>query len=353
MTSDVAAELEAPAADGTGLARGNRMRAAGLGVAVALLGATVVASIAIGAADLAPSTIIDAIVSYDRTLDSHVTIHELRIPRTVVGLIVGPALGLCGALIQAFTRNPLADPGILGVNAGAMFAVAVAVGLLGVTAPLGYIWFALLGAGAVTAVVYLLGSRGAGQATPAKLLLAGVAISAVLGGFTTALTLKFRDAFDEMRYWQVGAIGGRDLTIVVQFAPLIAIGLIIGVASARGLNSLALGDDVAAALGVRLWLLRTAVIVAVTLLAGTATAIAGPIAFVGLMVPHVVRWFVGPDQRWIFAYTIVVAPALLLLSDVVGRIILPSGELRVGLVTAIIGAPVLIVLARRKSVSGL
>jgi iron complex transport system permease protein len=353
VTTDVKPDVEERSQGSGGRANSNGARTVGLVVAGAILLVTVVASIAVGAADIAPSTIVDALTAYDSSNDSHVTIMELRVPRTVVGLIVGPAIGLCGALIQAFTRNPLADPGILGVNAGAMFAVAVAVGLFGVTAPLGYVWFALIGAGAVTGGVYLLGSLGGGRATPVKLLLAGVAISAVLGGLTTALTLKYREAFDEMRYWQVGAIGGRDLSLVAQFTPFIVAGLLIGLASARGLNSLALGDDVAAALGVRLGLLRAAVVVSITLLAGTATAIAGPIAFVGLMIPHVVRWFVGPDQRWIFAYTVVVSPALLLLSDVIGRIILPSGELRVGLVTAVIGAPVLIVLARRKSVSGL
>ncbi|MCK0439383.1 iron chelate uptake ABC transporter family permease subunit [Gordonia alkaliphila] len=328
-------------------------RKLGLVLAAVVLAATVLASISVGAAAISPSTIVDALLHYDDTIDAHVTIHELRIPRTVVGLIVGPALGLCGALTQAYTRNPLADPGVLGVNAGAMFAVAVAIGLLGVTAPLGYIWFALLGAAVVTGLVYLLGSIGGGRATPAKLLLAGVAITAALGGLTTALILKQRETFDSMRYMQIGSIGGRDLVTVLGFAPLIVVGILLGAAAARSLNALALGDAVAAGHGVRTGLLRTGVLVSITLLAGTATAIAGPIGFVGLMVPHVVRWFVGPDQRWIFAYTLLVAPALLLFSDVLGRIILPSGELRVGLVTAFVGAPVLILLARRKSVSGL
>lgn len=336
-----------------GVARGNRSRAVGLIIAIGVLFGCIIASVCIGAAHISPATVLHAIFSYDDTIDAHVTIRELRIPRTVVGLVVGPALGLCGALIQSFTRNPLADPGILGVNAGAMFAVAIAVGLLGITSPLGYVWFALIGAAGVTVAVYAIGALGGGRATPAKLLLAGVAISAVLGGFTTALALHYREAFDQLRYWQVGSIGGRDLAVVGQFAPLIIIGLLIGIGCSRALNSLALGDDAAAALGVRIGLVQTAVIISITLLAGTATALAGPIGFVGLMVPHVVRWFVGPDQRWIFAFTLVVAPALLLLSDVVGRVILPSGELRVGLVTAIIGAPVLIILARRKSVSSL
>ena len=336
-----------------GVARGNVARSTGLVVAVAVLTVAVMLSIGVGARPIAAPTIWDALWSYDDALDEHVMVAELRVPRTVTGLVVGPALGLCGALIQAYTRNPLADPGILGVNAGATFAVTMAVGFLGVAAPLGYVWFALAGAGAVTVVVYALGAVGGGRATPAKITLAGVAISAVLGGLTTAIVLGNRDTFDDLRFWGVGSIGGRQLDIVLSFAPLILIGLALGLAVARPLNALALGDELAASLGVRTRRIRVLVIVAVTLLAGTATALAGPIGFVGLMVPHMVRWFVGPDQRWILVYTIVVAPVLLLLSDVLGRVILPSGELRVGLVTAVIGAPVLILLARRRMVSGL
>jgi len=336
-----------------GLARTTARRTLGLLLAVIALLAITVASIAVGARGIGLSTILDALFAFDPELDEHLMIRELRVPRTVVGLVVGPALGLCGALIQAFTRNPLADPGILGVNAGATFAVTLAVGLLGLTSPLGYIWFALAGAGAVTVLVALLGSIGGGRATPAKMTLAGVALSAVLGGLTSAIVLADREAFDDLRFWGVGSIGGRQLDVVLSFAPLIAAGVVLALAVARPLNALALGDELAASLGVRIGLVRGAVILAVTLLAGTATALAGPIGFLGLMVPHAVRWIVGPDQRWILAYTLVLAPALLLLADVLGRLILPSGELRVGLVTAVVGAPVLLLLARRRTVSGL
>lgn len=349
ITAEAAAAREAPG----GLARGNAARTVGLLIAIAVLVACVFLSIGVGARGIASGTIWDAVFAFDPANDEHVMVRELRIPRTITGLVVGPALGLCGALIQSFTRNPLADPGILGVNAGATFAVTLAVGLLGVTEPLGYVWFALAGAGIVTIVVYLLGSIGGTRATPAKLTLAGVAISAALGGVTTALTLANRRTFDDLRFWGVGSIGGRDLETVLSFAPFIVVGTVLGLATARSLNALALGDELGAALGVRTARVRVVVIVAVTLLAGTATAVAGPIAFVGLMVPHAVRWFVGPDQRWIFLYTLVVSAILLLVSDVLGRIILPSGELRVGLVTAIVGAPVLILLARRRTVSGL
>lgn len=337
----------------SGLARSTSTRTFGFLLMAVLLLAVTAASVAVGARDIAFATIWESLVAYDSDLAEHLMIREMRIPRTVVGLVIGPALGLCGALIQAFTRNPLADPGILGVNAGATFAVTLAVGFLGLASPLGYIWFALAGAGAVTVLVYLLGSIGGGRSTPAKLVLAGVAISAVLGGLTSAVILGDREAFDDLRFWGVGSIGGRQLDVVLSFAPFIAVGVLIALAVARPLNALALGDELGAALGVRIGIVRVGVIVAVTLLAGTATALAGPIGFLGLMVPHVVRWIVGPDQRWIMAYTLLVSPALLLIADIVGRIIMPSGELRVGLVTAVVGAPVLILLARRRTVSGL
>jgi iron complex transport system permease protein len=337
----------------SGLARSNTVRLAGLLVVAALLVAVTAASIAVGARDIPLATVRDALLAYDTALDEHVMIREMRLPRTVVGLVVGPALGLCGALIQAFTRNPLADPGILGVNAGATFAVTLAVGFLGLATPLGYIWFALAGAGGVTVLVYLLGSVGGGRSTPAKLVLAGVALSAVLGGLTSAVILSDRDTFDDLRFWGVGSIGGRQLDVVLSFAPFLLVGALIALAVARPLNALALGDELAASLGVRIRRVRVAVVAAVTLLAGTATALAGPIGFLGLMVPHAVRWFVGPDQRWILAYTVLVSPVLLLTADIVGRLIMPSGELRVGLVTAVVGAPVLILLARRRTAAGL
>lgn len=336
-----------------GVARGNASRIASLIVLSGVLLVVILLSIGVGARGISATTIIESLWAYDGSVEAHVTVHELRIPRTVAGLVVAPALGLSGALIQAFTRNPLADPGILGVNAGAAFAVTVAIGILGITQPLGYVWFAMLGAGAVTLVVYALGSIGGTRATPAKITLAGVAIGAVLGGVTTAIVLASRDTFDAMRFWGVGSLVGRDFDVIVSFSPFIVLGVLVACAVARPLNALALGNELAMSLGVKIDHLRVAVIVAVTLLAGTATALTGPIAFVGLMVPHVVRWFVGPDQRWIFAFSIIVSPILVLSADIVGRVLLPNGELRVGLVTALIGAPVLILLARRKSVSEL
>lgn len=327
-------------------------RTVGLVVAVALLVGTVFASVLVGARGISAASVLEAVFAFDGSTE-HLIIWELRMPRTLVGLIVGPALGLAGALIQAFTRNPLADPGILGVNAGAGFLVTIAIGFFGITDPRGYVWFALLGAAAATVVVYLIGSSGRGQATPIRLTLAGVALAAVLGGLATGITLKNPDAFNGMRFWGAGSIAGRDMDVVGALAPFFILGIVLALAVSQPLNALAMGDDVGRSLGAHVGRTRVVVIISVTLLAGAATALAGPIAFVGLMVPHAVRWIVGPDQRWIMAYTLVCAPILLLVSDILGRVLLPNGELRVGIVTAAVGAPVLIMLARRRNVSGL
>lgn len=337
---------------GAGPVRRGRNRPLILLIAVALLVVTSVLSVMVGARSIAPSTVWDALFHFTDS-DEHVMVRELRLPRTVIGLVVGAALGLSGALIQAFTRNPLADPGILGVNAGASLAVTFAVAVLGFTAAGQFIWFALGGAFGLTVLVYTLGSIGSDRATPVKLTLAGVAFTAVCGGLTSAMALKSTTTFDIMRFWGVGSIGGRSLDILPLALPLIGTGLLLGLLSAGSLNALALGDDLARSLGTRLALTRACVVLAVTLLAGTSVAVAGPISFVGLMVPHVARWFVGPDQRWILPVTTIASPAFLLAADVIGRLVLPSGELRVGLVTALVGAPVLVALVRRRTVSAL
>ena len=325
----------------------------GLVVSAVVLVLAAIASLAVGNRAIDPVTVIRSLFSYDDENPLHLMVMELRVPRTLLGIVVGAALAVCGGLIQAFTRNPLADPAILGVNAGASFAVTFAVGVLGLTTPGAYVPFALLGAFVLTLLVYILGSFGASGATPMKLTLAGVALGAAFTGFTTAIVLRDHSTLQVMRFWGVGSIGGRTLDQLTWAVPLIVTGLLIGLLCARSLNALALGDDLAQALGARVRVTRVLVIVAVTLLAGTSVAAAGPIAFVGLMIPHIVRWFTGPDQRWVLSYSMIIGPAFLLCADVVGRVVLPSGELRVGIVTALLGAPILILLVRRKRVSGL
>ncbi|QDZ13045.1 iron chelate uptake ABC transporter family permease subunit [Devosia ginsengisoli] len=335
-----------------GVAQSNATRLAWLLLAIAVLVAVLVASIAVGSKDIPVSTVLDALFAYDDS-DDHAIVQALRVPRTLMGLAVGAALGMAGALIQALTRNPLADPGILGVNAGAAFFVVLAVGLFGLTSIQSYIWFAFLGAIVTTVLVYAVGSAGRGGATPVRLTLAGVAIGAVLSGISSGITLLNPSIFDRMRQWGAGSLVAPGYETLWAVLPFIGIGLVIAILVARPLNAVALGDDLAAALGANMVRTRALVVVATTLLAGAATAAAGPIGFVGLMVPHVARWIVGPDQRWIFLFTVVLAPILLLTSDIVGRVVMRPGELQVGIVTAFVGAPVLILLARRRRVSGL
>lgn len=317
-------------------------------VAMVALGVVSGTSILTGPRPIAVSTALEAFYAFDPASTDHVVIREYRLPRTLLGLFCGSAFGVAGALIQAMTRNPLADPGLLGVNAGAAFFVTLAVGLLGWHSMEAYVWFALLGAIVVAVLVYAVGTVGRGGADPVRLVLAGVALSAVLGGLGTSIALIDPTTFNSMRHWAIGSIGGRDMMIVATAAPLILIGLVIAVAVASSLNAMALGDDLAEALGVSRTSLSVAVVIAVTLLAGAATAAVGPIAFVGLMVPHAVRRLTGPDQRWIIAFTIVLSPVLLLGADLVGRFAIYPDELEAGVVTAFIGAPVLILLARNR-----
>nr|WP_286219402.1 iron chelate uptake ABC transporter family permease subunit [Paraoerskovia sediminicola] len=328
-------------------------RTLGLLVALAVLALVVVASLAIGSRDIPLAVVRDVLLGGSGGSTEATVVLDLRLPRTVTGLTAGLALGLAGAIIQAVTRNPLADPGILGVTSGSAFAVALAVGVVGATAPEQYVWFAFGGALAATVIVYVIGSAGRGGGSPARLTLTGVALGAVLGGITTAMVLADPTRFDVMRAWQSGSLADRGWDGLTTVLPFVLVGVVVALALARPLNAMAMGDDLASSLGANLAVTRTLAVVAVTLLAGGATAIAGPIAFVGLMVPHVARWIVGPDQRWILAYTLVLAPVLLIAADILGRIVARPGEVPAGVVTAFLGAPVLIALVRRSKASGL
>lgn len=242
--------------------------------------------------------------------------------------------------------------GNTGRQCGAAFFVTLAVGLFGFHSIDAYLWFAFVGAILVTLVVYVLGATGRDGATPVRLVLSGVALSVVLGGIGSAIALLDPHAFDSMRVWSIGSVAGRNMKIVTSVAPFISVGLLIALIAARSLNAVALGDDLARSLGANILRARILTLIAVTLLAGAGTAASGPIGFIGLMVPHVVRWFTGPDQRWIIPTTMVYSPVLLLSADIAGRLVLFPGELEAGIVTAFIGAPVLILLARRRQASG-
>ena len=337
----------------SGLLSGGWTRGGGLLVAVAALTCVALASIAYGAKPMALGMVWDGLWSYDPTVDDHLIIRTLRIPRTELGLLVGFALGLAGGVMQGVTRNPLADPGILGIEAGASLAVVIGIYALRIGSFSGYVWLAFLGAAAASVVVYLLGSVGRGGATPVKLALAGAALSALLGSITTSILLLDVATLDQFRFWVVGSLAGRDAGIVADVVPFLAVGAVLALLSARSLNTLALGDDVARSLGQRVGLARATSAVAVIVLAGGATAAAGPIGFVGLTVPHVARAICGPDYRWILPWSAVLAPTLLLGADVGGRLIARPGEVQVGILTAIIGAPFFVALVRRRKLAEL
>jgi iron-siderophore transport system permease protein len=324
-------------------------RAAGLVAALAGLVLVALVSVAVGTKSISLADVVRGLLHDDGSRNA-VIVRDLRLPRTVVGLAVGVALGVAGALMQALTRNPLADPGLLGLNAGAAAAVVVAIGFLGLSSPAAYVWFAFAGAAAAGVLVYALGSGGRSGATPVRLALAGTAIAAALTSFVHGITLTNRDVFNEYRFWDVGSLAGRDFDILARVGPFLLLGLLIAFALARPLNAIALGDDVGRGLGAHLGRTRALGAVATTLLCGGATAIAGPIAFVGLTVPHAARAIAGPDQRWVLPYAVVLAPTLVLGSDVFGRVVVPPSELEVGIVTALLGAPVFIALVRQKRI---
>ncbi|WP_346925785.1 iron chelate uptake ABC transporter family permease subunit [uncultured Arthrobacter sp.] len=327
-------------------------RALWLLAAVVVLALVTAASLAIGARGLSLETVWQALTQSDPANGDHAVV-QARIPRTVLGLLAGGALGLAGAAMQGVARNPLADPGIIGINAGAALAVVTGIYVFGVASLSGYIWFAFLGAAAAAALVYLVASLGRDGATPVKLALAGAALSAGLFSLMNVILVSSRDTLDRFRFWQVGGIAGRDWSVILPALPFLLLGAAIVLATGRILNNLALGDDIARGLGQRVGLVRGMTALGIVLLCGSATALAGPIGFVGLIIPHAVRFLTGPDYRWILPFSLILAPALLLAADVIGRVILPPGEVPAGIMTALIGAPVFVWLVRRGKGAGL
>lgn len=339
-----------PATASAAPARGPR--ALWLLAAVVVLAFVTAASLAVGARGLALETVWQALTRFDPANGDHAVVHA-RIPRTVLGLLAGGALGLAGAAMQGVARNPLADPGIIGINAGAALAVVTGIYVFGVSSLTGYIWFAFIGAAAAAVLVYLVASLGRDGATPVKLALAGAALSAGLFSLMNVILVSSRDTLDRFRFWQVGGIAGRDWSVILPALPFLLLGAGIVLATGRILNNLALGDDIARGLGQRVGPARGITALGIVLLCGSATALAGPIGFVGLVIPHAVRFLTGPDYRWILPFSLVLAPALLLAADVTGRVILLPGEVPAGIMTALIGAPVFVWLVRRGKGAGL
>ncbi|WP_329499202.1 FecCD family ABC transporter permease [Kitasatospora herbaricolor] len=340
----------APATPGrTGTAR----RLAWLSGALLLLAVLALAGIAVGARYIPPGQVLHVLLHREPASEDWIVVHHARIPRTLLGIAVGAALGIAGAVMQALTRNPLADPGLLGVNGGAAAAVAAGTALLDLRTFGSFVWFALAGAAVAALVVQILGGGGRASATPARLALAGTAVTAVLTAFVNGLILLDPLTLNRFRFWQVGTLAGVDSAVLGQVLPFLAAGGLLALLLGRPLNALALGDDAGHALGANPTRTRLFSLLAVTLLCGAATAAVGPIAFVGLAVPHLARHVCGPDQRWIMLLSAVLAPVLLLGSDIIGRLALHPAELQVGVVTAFIGAPLFIALVRGRRIAQL
>ncbi|WP_299570349.1 iron chelate uptake ABC transporter family permease subunit [uncultured Williamsia sp.] len=322
-------------------------RLLGLVGGVGLLAVAATASIAIGSRALGLGEVWDALWSAQGTADTVGIVRDLRVPRTLLGLLVGLAMGAAGALTQAHTRNPLADPGLLGVNAGAACAVVVGVYTLGITTPMQYMGFGLLGAVLAAAAVFGASAATKG-ASPITLVLAGTGLSALLLAITSGIVLVDTASLDAWRFWNVGSIVGRGTDVIWAALPFVVAGLLLAIGSGFFLNVLGLGDDMSRALGSRVVTVRIVGILAITLLSGAATAACGPIVFLGLVAPHLARAVVGADYRWVVPYSALIGAVLLLGSDVIGRVIARPGEVQVGIVLAVVGAPMLIHLVRAR-----
>ncbi|MER6692696.1 FecCD family ABC transporter permease [Streptomyces minutiscleroticus] len=328
-----------------------RVRTLWLLAALLVLAAIMVASVALGSRSVAWSDVWAALGGSDGTLEEAAA--TKRIPRTVLAVLVGASLGLAGGVMQGVTRNPLADPGVLGVNMGASLAVVTAVAFFGLTSPTGYIWVALAGAALSAAFVHTVGSLGRGGATPLKLALAGAATSAAFASLVTAVILPRNDVTGSFKLWQIGGVGGASFERIGQVLPFLLVGFAVCLLSARALNSLALGDELAAGLGERVALVRATAALGAVVLCGASTAIAGPIGFVGLVVPHACRLLVGVDHRWLLPFSALLGGSLLTAADVVGRVVARPAEIDVGIVTALIGGPFFIYIVRRQKVRAL
>nr|WP_107909657.1 iron ABC transporter permease [Streptomyces chartreusis] len=341
--------LERPTSRGTTQAR--RRRVVGLSTLVVLLVIAGAVSLAVGARALSPADVWHGLFaapdSDQRLTEIRLIVQTVRVPRTVLAIVAGIALGVGGALIQGYTRNPIADTGLLGVNTGASFAVVAAIALFGFDDPFQYVWFAFLGAAAAGVVVFGLASIGRGAGNPLTLALAGQGVAVFLAAMTTAVALGDKESLNALRFWNAGSVAGVGFDVIWPVTGFIVVGLVLAVTTLPAINLLNLGDDVARGLGVNIALSRTVGIAAITLLAGAATAASGPIAFLGLMVAHVARYLTGPDYRWLVPYAGLLGAVILLACDIVGRLVVRPSELDAGVLVALLGAPFFAVLVWR------
>ncbi|WP_314038707.1 iron ABC transporter permease [Dietzia sp. CH92] len=335
-----------PAAAGP--TRRRHRRLVGLVVLVLITLCVAALSITVGSRDIPAGVVWDALTAFDATDSRHLLVRDLRVPRALNALVVGVALGVAGAMMQSLTRNPLAEPGLLGINAGAAAAIAVGISFLGITGVSGYLVLGLVGAALASVAVFLLGGVRNGT-NPVRLVLSGAALTAVLSALTTVVLLNSNEeVFDRYRNWMVGSLAGRGTDVLVAVGLLAAVGVGLALAQSRALDAVALGEDTGRALGAdpgRTWALAGVVVV---ILAGAATAAAGPIVFLGLAAPHLARLLVGVDHRWLLPYSGAIAAALIVLADALGRLVAPPGEVPVGIMVAIIGGPFFIILVRRR-----
>ncbi|WP_106401299.1 FecCD family ABC transporter permease [Actinocorallia populi] len=335
----------------SGLPDVRRRRLAGLGALVAGLVVAAVMSLAVGTRALSPAEVWHGLFAApdpdQRLTEIRLIVQTVRVPRTVLAIVAGIALGVSGALIQGHTRNPIADTGLLGINTGASFAVVSVIALFGFTDPFQYVWFAFLGAAGAGAVVFGLASIGRGAGNPLTLALAGQGVTVFLLAMTTAVALSDQASLNALRFWNAGSVAGAGFDVIWPVTGFIVVGLVLALATLPAVNLLNLGDDVARGLGVNIALSRTVGIAAITLLAGAATAACGPIAFLGLMVAHVSRSITGPDYRWSVPYAGLLGALILLACDILGRVVARPGELQSGIVVALVGAPFFAVLVWR------
>ena len=348
MTSTVTPPV---AGDVAAVRRPRRLRVLWLPTMVLVLAALMFASVAVGSREVGWADIVAALGGSAEGFDQAAV--AKRIPRTLLAVLAGAALGVAGTVMQGVTRNPIADPGILGVNMGASLAVVVGMAVFGLGSAASFVWVAIVGAGASAVFVYVIGSLGRGGATPLKLALAGTATSAALASFISAVVLPRNDLATGVRSWQIGGVGGGTYDSLNQILPFVAVGFVLCLFCARGLNMLALGDDLAAGLGERVAVARGTASLGAVVLCGATTAVTGPIAFVGLVVPHVFRLLVGPDHRWLVPFSALGGAALLTAADIVGRIVARPAQIDVGIVTALVGAPFFIYIVRRQKVRAL
>lgn len=320
-----------------------------LGVVFCLIGLTVIAfflSVLLGSRKIPVVEVFNALIAFDETKADHLVLWGLRLPRTFLGLAVGAAMGVAGVVSQGITRNPLGSPGVLGVNSGAAFAVVLAIYLFNVANPVEYIWFALIGATIAAITSFTLGTIGAGGSNPTRLALAGMIVGGMLSSWTSIMLLTSMETLDRARFWLVGSLAKVSFEGVWIIGITMPIGFALALILTKSLNTIALGDDMAAALGLKLSTTRIMALIATVLLAGSATAVTGPIGFVGLAAPHIVRGFIGSDHRWLMPASMFAGATLLLGADVVGRIVVRPGELEAGIVMGLVGAPFLIMIAR-------